>query len=129
VFFLKTPPWSSQFAALRWWWGRGTVFVDLCASGENLRSVDRAVTALSCRVLLEDVALELTVFLRMMLALCLATIGKACAVPCVFVEFPGCCLLGSERRWSMHSGGRSLVALPAAGSSVDGVRVRWLSLG
>jgi hypothetical protein len=29
----------------------------------------------------------------------------------------------------MHSGGRSLVALPAAGSSVDGVRVRWLSLG
>jgi hypothetical protein len=83
------------------------------------------VTALSCRVLLEDAALELTVFLRMMLALYLATIGKAC----VFVEFPGCCLLGFERRWSMHSGGRSLVALPAAGSSVDGVRVRWLSLG
>jgi hypothetical protein len=38
-------------------------------------------------------------------------------------------MLGFERRWSMHSGGRPLVALPATGSSVDDVRVRWLSLG
>jgi hypothetical protein len=38
-------------------------------------------------------------------------------------------LLGFDRWWSMHSGGRPLVALPAAESSVDGVRVRWLALG
>jgi hypothetical protein len=84
---------------------------------------------LSCRVLLEDIVLELTMFLHMSLALHLATFGKACILPCFLVEFPWCCLLGFERWWLMHSGGRPLVALPAAGSSVDGVRVRWLALG
>ena len=85
--------------------------------------------ALSCRVLLEDIVLELTVFLRMALDLRLATFGKACVLPSFLVKFRWCCLLGFERRWSMHSGGWTLVALPTAGRSVDGVRVRWLSLG
>jgi hypothetical protein len=128
VFFLKTPPSSSQRAALRWWRGGGAFFNELGASGQNLRSSGRTVTALLCRVILEDTVLELAV-LRMTLSLRVATSGKSCVVPCLLAEFPWCCLLRFERRWSMHNGGRLLVALPAAGSFVDGVRVRWLSLG
>jgi hypothetical protein len=80
------------------------------------------------RDLLEDTVLKLVV-IRMTLALRVATSIKASVVPCLLAEFPWCCLLGFEWRWSMQCGGRLLVALPAAGSSVDGVRVRWLSLG